>query len=61
MLAGRAVQCWIEEHGQITTLEFKTISGISRKYMIPLLEHFDAVKLTIRVGDARVLRGKGGG
>jgi len=29
--------------------------GISRKFSIPLLEHFDAVRFTRRVGDRRVL------
>ena len=32
---------------------------ISRKYAIPLLEHFDNQRLTMRIGDKRVLR-KGG-
>ncbi len=36
--------------------EFKEISGVSRKYSVPLLEHFDRTGLTIRVGDQRVLR-----
>lgn len=31
-------------------------SGLSRKYTIPLLEHFDGTKVTLRVGDKRVLR-----
>lgn len=33
--------------------EFKAIAGISRKYAIPLLEHFDRQKVTLRDGDAR--------
>ena len=37
--------------------DFKTIFGLSRKYMIPLLEYLDEIKLTIRTGDKRVLRG----
>jgi selenocysteine-specific elongation factor len=36
--------------------EFKEMTGLSRKYIIPLLEHFDATKVTLRVGDKRVLR-----
>jgi selenocysteine-specific elongation factor len=36
--------------------EFKEISGVSRKYSVPLLEYFDRSGLTIRVGDQRVLR-----
>ncbi len=37
----------------------KLIGGASRKYLIPLLEYLDQQKVTIRVGDKRVLR-KGG-
>ena len=42
--------------GEITPNEFREITGLSRKFMIPLLEYFDSTKLTIRVGDKRVLR-----
>jgi selenocysteine-specific elongation factor len=44
------------EKGEITTPEFKDMTGASRKYVIPLIEHFDATNLTIRVGDIRKLR-----
>lgn len=43
-------------HGEITTPEFKDMTGASRKFVIPLLEHFDTKQLTIRVGDIRKLR-----
>ncbi len=36
--------------------DFKAVTGLSRKYMIPLLEYLDEIKLTIRMGDKRVLR-----
>jgi selenocysteine-specific elongation factor len=39
--------------------DFKEISGLSRKYSIPIMEYFDRSGLTIRVEDYRVLR-KGG-
>lgn len=35
---------------------FREITGLSRKFLIPLLEHFDSEKITIRVGDKRILR-----
>jgi selenocysteine-specific elongation factor len=35
--------------------KFKEIAGISRKYAIPLLEHFDRTKVTQRVGEKRVV------
>ncbi len=44
--------------GEIDAQGFKTLTGISRKYSIPLLEYFDKMKLTIRVGDKRILRGR---
>jgi len=42
--------------GEIVPNEFRELTGLSRKYMIPLLEYFDQEKLTIRVGDKRLLR-----
>jgi selenocysteine-specific elongation factor len=47
---------FIAQRGEITVPEFKELSGLSRKYTIPLLEHFDGTKVTLRVGDKRVLR-----
>ena len=43
--------------GQISAQEWKTLTGQTRKYAIPLAEYFDAEKFTLRVGDARRLRG----
>ncbi|GFO58773.1 selenocysteine-specific translation factor [Geomonas silvestris] len=47
---------YLKEKGEITPPEFREITGLSRKFMIPLLEFFDQEKLTIRMGDKRVLR-----
>ncbi len=49
---------FIELKGEITTPEFKDMTGISRKFVIPLIEYFDSINLTIRVGDTRQLRKK---
>jgi selenocysteine-specific elongation factor len=35
--------------------KFKDLAGVSRKYAIPLLEYFDRVDVTRRVGDKRVV------
>jgi selenocysteine-specific elongation factor len=43
-------------HGQITAQEWKALTGATRKYAIPLAEHFDAEKVTLRVGEVRKLR-----
>ena len=47
---------YLKTHQGITPAEFKTLTNASRKYNIPLLEYFDHIKLTLRVGDKRVLR-----
>jgi selenocysteine-specific elongation factor len=47
---------FLKEHGEISPSEFRELTGLSRKFMIPLLEYFDQEKLTIRVNDKRVLR-----
>jgi len=44
--------------GQATPASFKELTGLSRKYIIPLMEYFDMNKLTVRVGDHRILREK---
>lgn len=48
---------FLEKNREITVPEFKDLAGgLSRKYTIPLLEHFDLAKVTLRIGDKRVLR-----
>ena len=43
---------------EITTPQFKEMTGASRKFVIPLIEYFDATNVTIRIGDIRKLRGR---
>jgi selenocysteine-specific elongation factor len=50
------VVAFLREHQAITPQEIKDLLGISRKYAIPLLEWLDTQRLTVRVGDRRVLR-----
>jgi selenocysteine-specific elongation factor len=47
---------FLRERLEITPTEFREVTGLSRKFMIPVLEYFDQVKVTIRIGDKRVLR-----
>ncbi len=47
---------YLREKGEITPNDFRELTGLSRKFMIPLLEYFDQERLTIRLGDKRVLR-----
>ncbi len=49
---------YLREKGEITPAEFREITGLSRKFMIPVLEYFDSRKVTLRLGDKRVLRKK---
>ncbi len=51
------LRAYLEAHAQITAQEWKAMVGSSRKFAIPLAEHFDAEKLTLRVGEIRKLRG----
>ena len=49
----------LKHEGSITPSKFQEITKTSRKYNIPLLEYFDREKITLRIGDQRVLRGAG--
>ncbi len=48
---------YLGEHGSGTASELRTALGVSRKYVIPLLEYFDTQGVTRREGDERTLRG----
>ncbi len=50
------VIAYLKDKKEMTPLDFRSFFDISRKYMIPILEYLDEIKLTIRVGDKRVLR-----
>jgi selenocysteine-specific elongation factor len=43
--------------GDLTPAMFRDRFGTSRKYAIPLLEYFDREGVTVRMGDARRLKG----
>jgi selenocysteine-specific elongation factor len=50
---------FLRDRREISTQEFKELVGASRKYTIPLAEYFDRERVTLRVGERRVLRGEG--
>jgi selenocysteine-specific elongation factor len=60
--AMRDLETRLVEHltakGTIDAQGFKELTGQSRKFAIPYAEHFDAKKVTLRVGDVRKLRGR---
>jgi selenocysteine-specific elongation factor len=47
----------LRERKDIGPADIKDLLGVSRKYAIPLLEYFDGRRVTMRVGERRVLRG----
>ena len=49
---------YLEAKGTIDAQGFKELTGASRKWAIPLAEHFDNKKVTLRLGDVRKLRGR---
>src|SRR5439155_7659213 len=46
----------LQQHGSIDAQGFKELTGQSRKFTIPLAEWFDKERVTLRIGDKRVLR-----
>lgn len=46
---------YVNENGTITVAQLRDILDTSRKYAMALMENFDAIKLTKRQGDQRVL------
>lgn len=44
---------YLDTHGEITASAFRDLADTSRKYAIPLLEHFDSRHVTRRRGDVR--------
>jgi selenocysteine-specific elongation factor len=46
----------LRQKKEIGPADFKDLFGVSRKYAIPLMEYFDGQRVTMRVGERRVLR-----
>jgi len=54
--AREAVRSNCEENGELDIPTLRDQLGTTRKFLIPLLEHFDATGLTVRAGANRVLK-----
>jgi selenocysteine-specific elongation factor len=52
------VRSHLEAHGELPTPLYKDMIGTTRKFAVPLMELFDTEHLTVRRGEARVLRRK---
>jgi len=50
-----ALVAYLREHNKMTAAEARDILGTTRKYILPLLEHMDTIKITRRIGDERIL------
>jgi selenocysteine-specific elongation factor len=54
----KSVIAHMEENGEIDAPAFKELTGLTRKFSIPILEYLDRTKVTMRIGDKRILRKK---
>ncbi len=50
------VVAYLREHGRLETQDYKALIGTTRRTAVPLMELFDQEHLTVRSGDARILR-----
>ncbi len=50
-----ALVAYLHERDKMTAAEARDVLGTTRKYILPLLEHLDTIKITRRIGDERVL------
>ncbi len=55
--AEKALRSYLEANSEIAVSQFRDVIGSSRKYVVPLLEYFDARRVTRRAGDLRTLFG----
>ena len=53
-----SVVAYMEKNGEIDAPAFKELTGLTRKFSIPILEYLDRIKMTMRIGDKRILRKK---
>ena len=47
---------FLDREGKATPASFRELTGLTRKFIIPLMEYFDMTKLTMRAGEHRILR-----
>lgn len=48
---------FLKKNGELTVQSFKELTGLSRKFAVPILELFDKHRITLRIDQKRVLRG----
>ncbi len=47
---------FIQKEGKLESVKFKYLLNTSRKYALPLLDHFDRIGLTLRINNTRYLK-----
>lgn len=57
--AREKIVAYLKEHGTMLAKDARDVTGSSRKYVVPLLEYFDAQGVTRREGDIRTLGKRG--
>ncbi len=55
----KQIEAHLDAEGALPPAAFKRMTGLTRMWAIPLLEYFDRIQLTLRVGDVRVRRVRG--
>lgn len=56
--AGKRLRDFIGENGCLESVKFKYLIDTTRKYAIPLLDHFDRIGVTSRAGNTRYLKNR---
>ncbi len=46
---------FLQDHGEIEVSAFRELAGTTRKFAVPLLNHFDSRGITLRDGSVRRL------
>ena len=54
----RLVRCFLSDRGGGTVSELRQHTGVSRRIILPILEHLDTAGVTVRDGDVRRLKTK---
>ena len=56
-VARQVVEEHLAAHASVTVADLRDVLHVSRKYTLPLLEYLDRIRVTKRVGDARISMG----
>ncbi len=56
--AARLLADFITAEGQLESVKFKYLIDTTRKYALPLLDYFDKIGVTLRVGNTRYLKNR---